>query len=104
MTLSEIAEDVISGEILTVDLEFRNVGPVPMQNLYVAVSHPDCMSVVSADDDKDDFNVLYEEKYREQPEYSGCPPESETPTSTGRGPSTCAVFVSRPERRQVLNL
>ncbi|CAH0730256.1 unnamed protein product, partial [Brenthis ino] len=29
----------------------------------------------------------------------GCPPESETPTSTGRGPSTCAVFVSRPERR-----
>ncbi|CAH0724853.1 unnamed protein product, partial [Brenthis ino] len=70
MTLSEISEDVISGEILTVDLEFRNVGPVPMQNLYVAVSHPDCMSVVSADDDKDDFNVLYEEKYREQPEYS----------------------------------
>lgn len=73
MTLSEVSNDVISGEILTVDLDFRNVGPVPMKNLYIAVSHPDCMSVVSAIDSKDDFKVLYEEKYLEPPDYSGKP-------------------------------
>lgn len=71
MTLSEFSPSVISGEILTVDLEFRNVGPVEMKNLYVAVSHPDCMSIVSSDECTDDFKVLYEDKYQEPPNFSG---------------------------------
>ncbi|XP_023939464.1 trafficking protein particle complex subunit 8 [Bicyclus anynana] len=70
MTLSETGADVISGEILTVDVEFRNVGPVPLSNLYVAVSHPECMSVVSADDAADDFKALYDDKYRPPPDFS----------------------------------
>ncbi|CAH2102558.1 unnamed protein product [Euphydryas editha] len=71
MTLSELSANVISGEILTVDLEFKNVGPVELKNLYVAVSHPDCMSIVSSDECVDDFKVLYEEKYQEPPNFSG---------------------------------
>ncbi|XP_046960546.1 trafficking protein particle complex subunit 8 [Vanessa cardui] len=70
MTLSECNPDVISGEIITVDLEFRNVGPVEMKNLYVAVSHPDCMSILNSDADEDNFKALYEEKYREPPSFS----------------------------------
>ncbi|XP_039753731.1 trafficking protein particle complex subunit 8 [Pararge aegeria] len=70
MTLSETGADVISGEILTVDVEFRNVGPVPMSKLYVAVSHPECMSVVSTDDSVDDFKALYDDKYRPPPDFS----------------------------------
>ncbi|XP_069359904.1 trafficking protein particle complex subunit 8 [Maniola hyperantus] len=70
MTVSETGADVISGEILHVDVEFRNVGPVPMRNLYLAVSHPDCMSVVSGDDTVDDFKVLYDDKYRPPPDFS----------------------------------
>lgn len=71
MTLSETAADVISGEIVTVDVEFRNVGPVPMRNLFVAVSHPDCMSVLGAGDNADDFKPLYDDKYRPSPDFSG---------------------------------
>ncbi|KPJ16736.1 hypothetical protein RR48_10335 [Papilio machaon] len=68
MTFSEISPDVISGELRTIDVEFRNVGPVEMKNLYVAVSHPDCLSLVT-EEPSDDFSILYEEKYQEPPVY-----------------------------------
>ncbi|XP_013175761.1 PREDICTED: trafficking protein particle complex subunit 8 [Papilio xuthus] len=68
MTFSEINPEVISGELRTIDVEFRNVGPVEMKNLYVAVSHPDCLSLVT-DEPSDDFSVLYEEKYQQPPVY-----------------------------------
>lgn len=71
MTLSETAADVISGEILTVDVELRNVGPAPLRNLSLAVSHPDCMSVLGAGDAADDFKALYDDKYRPPPDFSG---------------------------------
>ncbi|KAJ0182539.1 hypothetical protein K1T71_001908 [Dendrolimus kikuchii] len=66
MTFSETGSDIISGEMRTVDVEFTNVGPVDMKNLYIAVSHPNCIGLVTPDD-TDDFKVLYEEKYHEDP-------------------------------------
>lgn len=70
MTFSEISPEVISGELIAIDVEFRNVGPVEMRNLYVAVSHPDCLSLVT-DDCGRDFDILYEEKYQLPPVYQG---------------------------------
>lgn len=70
MTFSETSPDIISGEMRTVDVEFTNVGPVDMKNLYVAVSHPECVNLVTSED-IDDFKALYDEKYREPPAYSG---------------------------------
>ena len=54
----------------TVDVEFTNVGPVDMNDLFVAVSHPDCINLITGDEDND-FKVLYDEKYRTPPAYSG---------------------------------
>ncbi|CAB3239968.1 unnamed protein product [Arctia plantaginis] len=68
MTLSETNADIISGEMRTVDVEFTNVGPVDMNDLYVAVSHPDCMHLVTSEEEND-FKELYEDKYRELPHY-----------------------------------
>ncbi|XP_047506030.1 trafficking protein particle complex subunit 8 isoform X2 [Pieris napi] len=67
VTFAETNTEVISGEILTIDMEFRNVGPAAMNNLHIAVSHPECMYVVSPDD-TDDFKYLYQDKYKEPPE------------------------------------
>uniref|UniRef100_A0A2A4K057 Uncharacterized protein n=1 Tax=Heliothis virescens TaxID=7102 RepID=A0A2A4K057_HELVI len=69
MTFSETSSDIISGEMRTIDVEFTNVGPVDMNDLYVAVSHPDCVNIVT-DEDENDFKVLYDEKYRDPPTYS----------------------------------
>ncbi|XP_068626862.1 trafficking protein particle complex subunit 8 [Battus philenor] len=69
MTFSETSPEVLSGEMRTIDVEFRNVGPVEMKNLYLAVSHPDCISI-GTDEQVDDFKLLYEEKYKQQPSYS----------------------------------
>ncbi|XP_047034378.1 trafficking protein particle complex subunit 8 [Helicoverpa zea] len=69
MTFSETSSDIISGEMRTIDVEFTNVGPVDMNNLYVAVSHPDCVNIVTGEEEND-FQVLYDEKYREPPSYS----------------------------------
>ncbi|VVC87502.1 unnamed protein product [Leptidea sinapis] len=45
---------------------FRNVGPAAMNNLHVAVSHPECMCVATSDDQIDNsFKELYEDKYKE---------------------------------------
>lgn len=74
MTLSETVSEVISGEILTVDVDFCNIGPVTLKNLYLAVSHPECMAwrgVVGSSDNVDDFGVLYDEKYRPPPDFTG---------------------------------
>ncbi|XP_061385966.1 trafficking protein particle complex subunit 8 isoform X3 [Danaus plexippus] len=73
MTLSETVTEVISGEILTVDVDFCNIGPVTLKNLYLAVSHPECMAwrgVVGSSDNVDDFGVLYDEKYRPPPDFT----------------------------------
>ncbi|XP_050555044.1 trafficking protein particle complex subunit 8 [Spodoptera frugiperda] len=69
MTFSETSPEIISGEMRTVDVEFTNVGPVDMNDLYIAVSHPDCVNLITGDEE-DDFKVLYDEKYREPPTYS----------------------------------
>ncbi|CAH0695186.1 unnamed protein product [Spodoptera exigua] len=69
MTFSETSSDIISGEMRTVDVEFTNVGPVDMNDLFIAVSHPDCVNLITGDEE-DDFKVLYDEKYREPPSYS----------------------------------
>ncbi|XP_075972327.1 trafficking protein particle complex subunit 8 homolog l(3)76BDm [Anticarsia gemmatalis] len=69
MTFSETSPDVISGEMRTIDVEFTNVGPVDMTNLYIAASHPDCVHLVTSEDD-DEFKHLYEVKFREPPAYS----------------------------------
>lgn len=65
MTFSETNPDIISGEIRTVDVELTNVGPVDMKNVFIAVSHPECVSVVTPDNVVDDFKILYDEKFRE---------------------------------------
>lgn len=70
MTFSETSPDIISGEMRSVDVEFTNVGPVDMKDLYIAVSHPDCINLVTSEDEND-FKVLYEDKYREPPSYPG---------------------------------
>ncbi|CAG4978822.1 unnamed protein product [Parnassius apollo] len=69
MTFSETSPEAISGEIRIIDVEFRNVGPVEMKNLYLAVSHPDCVRL-DIDEHSDDFKLLYDEKYRKPPSYS----------------------------------
>lgn len=51
----------------SIDVEFTNVGPVEMKNLHVAVSHPDCISLVSPNENAEDFKLLYDEKYRVPP-------------------------------------
>ncbi|XP_026731514.1 trafficking protein particle complex subunit 8 [Trichoplusia ni] len=68
MTFSETSPDIISGEMRTIDVEFTNVGPVDMHNLYIAVSHPDCVNLVTSDDE-DDFKALYDEKYQTPPSH-----------------------------------
>ncbi|XP_053609244.1 trafficking protein particle complex subunit 8 isoform X2 [Plodia interpunctella] len=70
MTFSDTSTEVISGEMLTVDVEFRNVGPVELRDLHVAVSHPECLALLSEDQQTDDFAALYEEKYKEAPVFS----------------------------------
>ncbi|XP_050666465.1 trafficking protein particle complex subunit 8 isoform X2 [Leptidea sinapis] len=66
MTFTEINTDVVSGELITLDVDFRNVGPAAMNNLHVAVSHPECMCVATNDDQIDNsFKELYEDKYKE---------------------------------------
>lgn len=70
MTFSETDPEVLSGEMRTIDVEFRNVGPIDMRNVYVAVSHPDCVSLVT-EQAPDDFKALYEEKFREPLTYAG---------------------------------
>ncbi|KAI5640553.1 trafficking protein particle complex subunit 8 [Phthorimaea operculella] len=64
MTFSETNPEVLSGELRTIDVEFRNVGPVDMQSVYIAVSHPDCISLVTGTDE-DDFKQLYDDKFKE---------------------------------------
>ncbi|XP_072943715.1 trafficking protein particle complex subunit 8 [Epargyreus clarus] len=66
MTFSETNTNVISGELRTVDVEFRNVGPVALKNLHLAVSHPECMCIVNPEEKEENFKILYDEKYREQ--------------------------------------
>lgn len=72
MTFTETSPEAISNELRTIDMELRNVGPVDMSNVYIAVSHPDCISLV-AENTEDNFQTLFEEKYRETPAYSGMP-------------------------------
>ncbi|KAJ8735551.1 hypothetical protein PYW07_007171 [Mythimna separata] len=69
MTFSETSPDIISGEMRTIDVEFTNVGPVDMNDLFVAVSHPDCVNLITGEEEND-FKDLYDEKYREPPVYS----------------------------------
>lgn len=64
MTFTEMSSEAISNELRTIDVELRNVGPVDMKNVHIAVSHPDCISLIT-DDVGDNFKALYEEKYRE---------------------------------------
>lgn len=71
MTFSETHSDIMSGEMRTIDVEFTNVGPVDMKNLYIAVSNPDCITLATSHGDTDRFQTLYDNKYREQPQYSG---------------------------------
>lgn len=70
MTFTETSSEVISGEIVRLDVEFRNAGPAAMSNLHVAVSHPECMHVLSSQDE-DPFRYLYEDKYKDPPDYTG---------------------------------
>ncbi|CAK1539980.1 unnamed protein product [Leptosia nina] len=70
MTFTETNNEVISGELITLDIDYRNVGPATMGNFHIAVSHPECMQIVGSDNSEDSFRYLYEDKYREQPEYS----------------------------------
>ncbi|KAM3967553.1 trafficking protein particle complex subunit 8 homolog l(3)76BDm [Aphomia sociella] len=70
MTFSETSADVISGEMRTIDVELRNVGPVDMKNVHIAVSHPECINIINDDVQEDDFNTLYVEKYQPAPVYS----------------------------------
>ncbi|XP_037298483.1 trafficking protein particle complex subunit 8 isoform X2 [Manduca sexta] len=65
MTFSETNSDIISGEMRTLDVEFTNVGPVDMKDLYIAVSHPDCISIITPEGETDNFKILYDEKYRD---------------------------------------
>ncbi|CAG9796623.1 unnamed protein product [Diatraea saccharalis] len=67
MTFTETCVDAISNELRTIDMELRNVGPVDMKNVHIAVSHPDCITLIS-EDSEDDFRALYDEKYREIPQ------------------------------------
>lgn len=67
MTFSETNPEAISGEMRSIDVEFRNVGPVDMKNLHLAVSHPDCIQLMTPEEGGDDFKLLYEEKYRDPP-------------------------------------
>ncbi|XP_026758904.2 trafficking protein particle complex subunit 8 [Galleria mellonella] len=70
MTFSETPSDAISGEIRAIDMELRNVGPVDMKNIHIAVSHPECITLINDDIQEDDFKALYLEKYQEQPVYA----------------------------------
>ncbi|XP_060805731.1 trafficking protein particle complex subunit 8 isoform X2 [Amyelois transitella] len=70
MTFSDTNTDVISGEMLTIDVEFRNVGPVDMRDLHIAVSHPECIALLTEAQQTDDFRELYDEKYKEVPVFS----------------------------------
>ncbi|XP_049881251.1 trafficking protein particle complex subunit 8 [Pectinophora gossypiella] len=68
MTFSETSSEVISGEMRTVDVEFRNVGPVDMGGVWLAVSHPDCVRLLTASAD-DDYKLLHDAKYLDPPAY-----------------------------------
>ncbi|CAG4964933.1 unnamed protein product [Colias eurytheme] len=70
MTFTETNTEVISGELMTIDIEFRNVGPAVMKNLHVAVSHPECMRVVTSEYQGDSLKYLYEDRYKDPPEYT----------------------------------
>ncbi|XP_059050449.1 trafficking protein particle complex subunit 8 isoform X2 [Achroia grisella] len=70
MTFSETSMDVISGEIRDIDVELRNVGPVDMKNVHIAVSHPECITLVNDNVPEDDFKAFYMEKYQELPVYA----------------------------------
>jgi hypothetical protein len=70
MTFSETACEAISNELRSIDMEFRNVGPVDIKNIYIAVSHPECITLIT-DNSGDDFSALYNEKYKEQPACTG---------------------------------
>lgn len=63
MTFTEMSPTAISGEMRSMEVEFRNVGPVDMTNLHIAVSHPDCLQFLKPDDPRDSFRELYDEKY-----------------------------------------
>lgn len=72
MTFSEINSEAVCGELITVDVEFRNAGPVPLHGLHVAFSHPHCMELAAdGDAHPDTFRHLYHEKYRSIPQDSG---------------------------------
>ncbi|RVE41110.1 hypothetical protein evm_014240 [Chilo suppressalis] len=69
MTFTETCTEAISNELRTIDMELRNVGPVDMKNVHIAVSHPDCITLIT-EDGEDDITALYEEKYREIPQFT----------------------------------
>lgn len=88
MTFSEISPEVINGELLMIDVEFRNAGPVDLTNLYIAFSNPECISLATTNDEVDNFKALYEEKYQ--------PPSENTEERSVRAASwrsTCARAV-----------
>lgn len=70
MTFTETAPEAISNELRTIDMELRNVGPVDMKNVYIAVSHPDCISLVP-ENTEDNYKTLFDEKYKILPPFSG---------------------------------
>ncbi|XP_028156042.1 trafficking protein particle complex subunit 8 [Ostrinia furnacalis] len=69
MTFTEMSPEAISNELRIIDVELRNVGPVDMKNVHIAVSHPDCISLIT-EDAGDNFKALYDEKYRELPPFN----------------------------------
>ncbi|XP_063357938.1 trafficking protein particle complex subunit 8-like [Cydia amplana] len=69
MTFTESSADVISGELRIVDVEIRNVGPVDAGPVHFAVSHPDCVQILTPDNEEL-FKQLYDEKYKPPTVYS----------------------------------
>lgn len=69
MTFTESSAEVISGELRIVDVEIRNVGPVDAGPVHFAVSRPDCVQLLTPDNEEL-FKPLYDEKYKHPSVYS----------------------------------
>ncbi|GBP45707.1 Trafficking protein particle complex subunit 8, partial [Eumeta japonica] len=92
MTFSELNNNLLNGEIQKVDVEFRNVGPMEMKNLYIAVSHPECLCLATSEMDTEEFNDLYEIKYKPSP-------SNLVSTALAGGECTRASLLLRPTSR-----
>ncbi|KAL4712641.1 hypothetical protein ACJJTC_007938 [Scirpophaga incertulas] len=64
MTFTDTPVEALGNELRTVDMELKNVGPMDMKNVYIAVSHPDSITPLT-DDVGDGVKTLYDDRYRE---------------------------------------